>query len=123
VTQDTWDIAVGAGGGGRLMSGSTIETGSVLVPVSAYVTGDFRTCTSGYVVSVYAQDGSGDVLDRWSGSAKQLSQAPPTNVGTLTFTSDRPLTIDSGCTGHPIPAFQVHVVFQWQHPIQANTFN
>jgi hypothetical protein len=123
VTQQTWDIAVGANGGGRLLSGTTIENGSVLVPMSAYVTGDFRTCTTGYNVKVYVQDGTSDLLARWNGTAKLLTQAPPDSVGTLTFTGNHPLTLDSSCNGHPIPAFQVHVVFQWQHPIPAGTFS
>jgi Collagen triple helix repeat (20 copies) len=123
VFQDTWDVSVGADGGGRLTSIATIETGSVLVPVSAYLTGDFSACTAGYAITVYTQDGTSDHLARWSGSAKALTQAPPNSVGTLTFTGSHPLTIDSACNGHPIPAFQVHVVFQWQHPIPASTFN
>lgn len=130
--QDTWAATLPATVG-EVDSTTQITAGSTLKGVSATLTGNLSSCTSGFIVNVFKDFSSPDnYIATWfesSGSNYTTPLAATSNIGTsITTSSSGSLSMDGTCMngGGPVSwpsGVSVTVTFDWTHPLPTNTFS
>lgn len=130
--QDTWTTTLGSGSG---LAGSTdqITAGSELEGISATLTGNLSSCTSGFLVNIVKDASSpSEFVATWfesSGSNYTTPLAATNDLdSTNTTSSSGSITISGNCIagGDPVlwpSGVSVTVTFDWTHPLPTNTFS